>query len=120
MPSGAEPYLLLSAALFAIGLFGVFTRKNAVGVLMSLELLLNAVNLNLVAFSRTVDRGVDLLRLGGTEAVGPVALGVSGQILAIMVITVAAAEAAVGLAIVISIYRTFRHITVDDLDLLRW
>ncbi len=119
MPSGAEPYLLLSAALFAIGLFGVFTRKNAVGVLMSLELLLNAVNLNLVAFSRTVDRGVALANLGGTE-VGPVAYGVSGQVLAIMVITVAAAEAAVGLAIVISIYRTFRHITVDDLDLLRW
>ncbi|MBI5835382.1 MAG: NADH-quinone oxidoreductase subunit NuoK [Armatimonadetes bacterium] len=119
MPSGAEPYLFLSAALFAIGLYGVFTRKNAVGVLMSLELLLNAVNINLVAFSRTVDRGVDLVRLGGTE-VGGVALGVSGQVLAIMVISVAAAEAAVGLAIVISIYRTFRHITVDDLDLLRW
>ena len=109
-----QPYLVLSAVLFCIGLYGVFSRLNAVGVLMSLELMLNAVNLNLVAFSRWCDHGVPLLRAGG------VAVGISGQVLALITITVAAAEAAVGLAIVISIYRSFRHITVDDLDLLRW
>jgi NADH:ubiquinone oxidoreductase subunit K len=114
VPQDLLPYLYLSAVLFAIGLFGVFTRRNAIGVLMSLELLLNAVNLNLVAFSRWSDQGVALERFGGT------ALAAGGQIFAIMVITVAAAEAAVGLAIVIGIYRTFKHITVDDLDLLRW
>ncbi|NUQ01103.1 MAG: NADH-quinone oxidoreductase subunit NuoK [Armatimonadetes bacterium] len=108
------PYLYLSAIVFCIGLYGVFSRLNAVGVLMSLELLLNAVNINLVAFSRYCDRGVPLLQVGGE------AVGVTGQVLALMTITVATAEAAVGLAIVISIYRSFKHITVDDLDLLRW
>jgi NADH:ubiquinone oxidoreductase subunit K len=114
MNAAIQPYLYLSAIIFAIGLYGVFTRLNAIGVLMGLELLLNAVNINLVAFSRWSDTGVLLGRFGGQ------ALGVSGQIFAIIVITVAAAEAAVGLAIVISIYRNFKHITVDDLDLLRW
>jgi len=109
-----HPYLMLSAIIFCIGLYGVFSRLNAVGVLMSLELLLNAVNLNLVAFSRYCDRGMPLPAAGGQ------AVGVAGQVLAVMTITVAAAEAAVGLAIIISIYRSFRHITVDDLDLLRW
>lgn len=109
-----QPYLILSAIVFCIGLYGVFTRLNAVGVLISLELLLNAVNINLVAFSRFTDIGVALPRLGGE------AVGVAGQILALVSITVAAAEAAVGLAIMISIYRHFRHINVDDLDLLRW
>lgn len=108
------PYLYLSATLFCIGLYGVFSRLNAVGVLMSLELMLNAVNINLVAFSRFADRGVELVQRSG------VAFGAQGQTLALMSIAVAAAEAAVGLAIVISIYRNFRHITVDDLDLLRW
>lgn len=114
MTPDVQPYLVLSAVVFCIGLYGVFTRINAVGVLMSLELLLNAVNINLIAFSRYSDHGVALGRLGGT------ATGAGGQVLALMVITVAAAEAAVGLAIVISIYRNFRHITVDDIDLLRW
>lgn len=114
MAAGVQPYLVLSAIVFCIGLYGVFTRLNAVGVLMSLELLLNAVNINLIAFSRYCDHGVALQRFGGSAA------GAGGQVLALMVITVAAAEAAVGLAIVISIYRNFRHITVDDIDLLRW
>ncbi|MCC7491814.1 MAG: NADH-quinone oxidoreductase subunit NuoK [Fimbriimonadaceae bacterium] len=112
--AAVQPYLLLSAVLFCIGLYGVFSRLNAVGVLMSLELLLNACNINLIAFSRYCDRGVELARFGGT------ALGAQGQVLALLSITIAAAEAAVGLAIVISIYRSFRHINVDDLDLLRW
>lgn len=109
-----QPYLILSAVVFAIGLYGVFSRLNAVGVLMSLELILNAVNINLVAFSRYCDRGIELVNYGGQ------AMGAAGQVLTLITITVAAAEAAVGLAIVISIYRYFRHITVDDLDLLRW
>ncbi|HAZ62080.1 MAG TPA: NADH-quinone oxidoreductase subunit NuoK [Armatimonadetes bacterium] len=119
MPASVMPYLYLAAILFSIGLYGVLTRRNAVGVLMSLELLLNAVNINLVAFARTVDQGVGLGWLAGTE-VGTQAVGVSGQVLAIMVITVAAAEAAVGLALIIAIYRACRHVRMDDLDLLKW
>lgn len=108
------PYLVLSAMLLCIGLYGVFTRLSAVGVLMSLELLLNAVNINLVAFSRYCDTGVELVRMGGT------AVGVGGQVFALITLTVAASEAAVGLALVISMYRYFRHTTVDDMDLMRW
>ena len=96
-----EAYLLFAAILFCIGVFGVLTRRNAVGILMSLELMLNAVNINLVAFSRSVENVV-------------------GQVFVLFVITVAAAEAAVGLAIVISIYRNFKHINVEDIDLLKW
>lgn len=107
-------YLLLSGILFVIGVIGVLTRRNVIIILMSIELILNAVNINLVAFSRYADRGLELLAKGGT------AFGAQGQSLVLMSITVAAAEAAVGLAIVVSIYRNFRHITVDDLDLLRW
>ena len=114
MNSALQPYLVLAAIVFCIGLYGVFTRLNAVGVLMSLELMLNAVNINLIAFSRFTDTGVELARFGGS------AVGVSGQVFALMVITVAAAEAAVGLALVISIYRNFRHISLDDVALLRW
>ena len=96
-----EAYLLFAAILFCIGVFGVLTRRNAVGILMSLELMLNAVNINLVAFSRSVENVV-------------------GQVFVLFVIAVAAAEAAVGLAIVISIYRNFKHINVEDIDLLKW
>jgi NADH-quinone oxidoreductase subunit K len=97
-----EAYLFFAAILFCIGVFGVLTRRNAVGILMGLELMLNAVNVNLVAFSRFVERGV------------------TGQIFVFFVITVAAAEAAVGLAIVIALYRNFKHINVEDIDLLKW
>lgn len=97
-----EAYLLFAALLFSVGVFGVLTRRNAIGILMSLELMLNAANLNLVAFSRFVERGV------------------GGQVFVLFVITVAAAEAAVGLAIVISLYRNFKHINVEDIDLLKW
>jgi NAD(P)H-quinone oxidoreductase subunit 4L len=98
-----EGYLLVAAALFSIGVFGVLTRRNAVAILMSIELMLNAANINLVAFARFVD---------------PQHL--AGQPFAIFVITVAAAEAAVGLAIVLCVYRNARHINVDDLHILRW
>ena len=95
-------YLILSSGLFAIGLFGVLARRNAVAVLIGVELMLNAVNVNLVAFWRYV-RPTDP----------------TGQIFAIFVLTVAAAEAAVGLALIISIYRTRHTIRVDEIDMLK-
>jgi len=95
-------YLFLAAALFGIGFFGVLARRNAVAVLMGVELMLNAVNINILAFWRFV-RPDDP----------------TGQIFSIFVLTVAAAEAAVGLALIISIYRTRRTINVDEIDLLK-
>lgn len=95
-------YLIVAAAVFCIGLYGVLVRRNAVGILMALELMLNAVNINLVAFSRTTTPGL-----------------LSGQIFAMFVIAIAAAEAAVGLAIIIALYRTKKSINADEVDLLR-
>ena len=102
MTPGINQYLALSAALFCIGLYGVLTRRNAVGVLMSLELMLNAVNLNLVAFNGLLH---------------PAAL--SGQMLTLFTITIAAAEATVGLALVVSLFRARRSVRVEDADLLK-
>ena len=95
-----KAYLLLAAAMFAIGLFGVLTRRNAVGILLAIELMLNAVNLNLVAFARA----------GG---------GVAGWLLTLFLIAVTVAEVAVGLAIVIMIFRVRRTVEADHLNLLR-
>jgi len=95
-----EYYLIVSAILFTIGAAGVLFRKNAIVIFMCVELMLNAVNLTLVAFAQF---------LGNTE----------GQVLVFFVMTVAAAEAAVGLAIVIAMYRNKEVIEVDKLDLLR-
>jgi NAD(P)H-quinone oxidoreductase subunit 4L len=92
-------FLLLSAILFSIGVYGVIVRKNGVLVLMSIELILNAVNLNLLAFSTS--------------------LGTSGQVFALFIIAIAAAEVGVGLAIVLLIYRNKRSIDIDELDELR-
>ena len=94
MPS-TEAYLMLSGTLFAIGLIGIVIRRNMITVLMALELMLNAVNINLVAFSH---------RLANLE----------GQVFTIFVITVAAGEAAVGLAIIIQLYRLKNSVNVDD------
>ena len=96
-------WLIVAAALFCIGLYAVLSRRNAIGVLMGVELMLNAVNLNLVAFWRYIN---------------PQAL--TGQVFAIFVITVAAAEAAVGLAIFIAVYRRRHTVIVDELDIMRW
>ena len=93
-------YLILAAALFALGTIGVLTRRNVVIILMSIELILNAVNLNLVAFSRL--------------------WGLQGQVFAIFVITDAAAEAAVGLGILIAFFRNKETVNVDEVDLLKW
>ena len=96
-------YLSLSAILFSIGFYGVITRRNAIAILMSLELMFNAVNINLVAFNRFVTP---------TEYVG--------QIFAIFVVVIAAAEATVGLAIVILIHRNWRSIDADRINLMKW
>ncbi len=96
-------YLALAAVLFAIGMFGVLTRRNAIGILMSLELMFNAVNINLVAFNRYI-KPDDL----------------TGQIFALFVIVVAAAEAVVGLAIVLILYRNWKGIDIDRINIMKW
>ncbi|PYZ96070.1 NADH-quinone oxidoreductase subunit NuoK [Alteribacter lacisalsi] len=96
-------FLALAAILFCIGLYGVLTRRHLVIILVSIELMLNAVNINLVAFS----------------SIGPFA-SITGQVFTMFVITVAAAEAAVGLAILIALYRNRSSIDVIKQDLLRW
>ena len=96
-------YLILSATLFCIGLFGALSRRNAVVILMSIELMLNAANIALVAFSRYVVPNL-----------------LTGQVFALFVMVVAAAEVAVGLAIIITIYRNRETINVDKIDLMKW
>ena len=93
--------LFFSAMLFSVGVYGVLARRNAVLVLMSIELMLNAVNVNLIAFAQ---------RLGD----------LNGQVFALFVIAVAAAEVGIGLAIVILIYRNRETINVDEVNLLKW
>ena len=96
-------YLSLSAILFCIGIYGVVTRRNAIGVLMAIELMFNAANINFIAFSKFI-----------TPAL------LTGQIFAVFVIAIAAAEATVGLAIVILIYRHHREINVDKINVMKW
>jgi NADH:ubiquinone oxidoreductase subunit K len=98
-----EHVLIFSAAMFCIGLYGVMARRNAVLVLMSVELMLNAVAINLVAFASRLDPQQ-----------------FSGVVFAIFVITVAAAELGLGLAIVLRVYRMRTSVNVDEIDLLRW
>jgi NADH-quinone oxidoreductase subunit K len=95
-------YLFVAAALFCIGAYGVLSRRNAVAILMSVELMLNAVNINLVAFWRY-----------------QTPLNMSGQAFAAFVFVIAAAEAAVGLAIIIAVYRSRRSVVVEDVNLLK-
>lgn len=97
-----EWYLVLAAALFCLGLYGALSRRNAVAVLMGVELMLNAVNINLIAFNRYVVPEL-----------------VTGQLFAIFVIAVAAAEAAVGLALIIAIYRTLDTVNLENADLMK-
>jgi NADH:ubiquinone oxidoreductase subunit K len=96
-------YLILAAGLFSIGLFGVLARRNAVAILLGIELMLNAVNINLVSFWRYGD-----------------ITQMTGQVFTIIVFAVAAAEVAVGLALVISVYRRRNTVVADELDLLKW
>ena len=95
--------LVFTTLLFLIGLFGALTRRNVVGILISIELMLNAVNVNFVAFSSSIDTSPEI-----------------GQIFVIFIIVLAAATAAVGLAIVLSIYRNQKTVYTDQIDLLKW
>jgi NADH:ubiquinone oxidoreductase subunit K len=94
-------FLILAAILFCIGVYGVLARRNGVMVLMSIELILNAVNINLVAFSSQLQQ-------------------VIGQVFAVFVIAVAAAEAAVGLGIILALYRNKETVNIDEMNLMRW
>jgi NAD(P)H-quinone oxidoreductase subunit 4L len=96
-------FMTLAALLFCLGFYGMVTSRNAIRVLMSIELMLNAVNINLVALSRFVDPGM-----------------VRGQVFAIFVLTIAAAEAAAGLAIVLAAYRNMSTVDMEKFNLLRW
>ncbi|ACA98927.1 NADH-quinone oxidoreductase subunit K [Picosynechococcus sp. PCC 7003] len=98
-----EYILVLAAALFCIGIYGLVTSRNAVRVLMSIELLLNSVNLNFMGFSNFLDPGE-----------------IKGQVFTVFVLTVAAAEAAVGLAIILAIYRNRNTIDMEQFNLLKW
>lgn len=95
--------LIFSLLLFAIGLYGVLTRRNIIGILISIELMLNAANINLIAFSKCTSLSPE-----------------TGQVFAIFVIAVAATAAAVGLAIVLALYRTRKTIFADEVNLLKW
>lgn len=100
-------FLVIGALLFIIGVAGVLTRRNIIVIFMSIELILNAANLNFIAFSRY------LTEMGNVNAV-------AGQLFTVFVIVVAAAEAAIGLGIVIALYRNKETIWVDEIDLLKW
>jgi NADH-quinone oxidoreductase subunit K len=96
-------YLVLAAFLFCTGLFGVLSRRNAIAILLSVELMLNAVNINLVAFWRYLNPAQ-----------------MAGQVFAVIVFAVAAAEVAVGLALIISVYRRRKTVVADDINLMKW
>jgi len=96
-------YLVLSALVFALGIYAVLTRRNGVAILMGIELMLNAANINLVAFNKYAAPGA-----------------MQGQIFALVVITLAACEAAVGLALMLAVYRRVETIDVDEINLMRW
>ena len=98
-----EHLLIFGTALFVIGLCGALTRRNIIGILISIELILNAVNINLVAFSRTTSLSPE-----------------TGQIFALFVIAIAAAAAAVGLAIVLALFRVRKSVLSDEINLLKW
>ena len=98
-----QAFLIISSTLFCIGIWGLLNSRNAVRVLMSIELMLNAVNINLMAFSSYIDNNL-----------------IQGQVFTIFVITVAAAEAAVGLAILLSLYRNRVTVDMESFNLLKW
>lgn len=96
-------YLVLGALLFAIGIYGVMTRRNAIGILLSLELIFNAVNINMVAFSRFLTP-----------------MEIYGELFALFIITVAAAESVLGLAIILAIYRKRMVLNSDEMNIMKW
>jgi len=104
-------YLILAAVLFTIGLFGVITRRNTIGVLMSLELMFNAANINLVAFNNHI------VGLNQSAVVRDL---LAGQMFAIFIVVVAAVEATIGLAIVLLLYRNWRSVDTDTFSAMKW
>ena len=96
-------YVMFSAALFCVGLYGALARRNALAIVMSIELMLNAVNINLVAFWRYITPDL-----------------IAGQVFTLIVFAVAASEAAVGLALIISIYRHRHTVAAEEIDMLKW
>ncbi|MEI7640709.1 MAG: NADH-quinone oxidoreductase subunit NuoK [bacterium] len=96
-------YTILSALLFSIGIYGVITRKNAIGILISIELIFNAVNINMVAVSRYLPQ---------TE--------IYGQVFAVFIIAVAAAESVIGLAIILAIYNSRKKVNADEMDIMKF
>ena len=105
MAIGIHHYLILSSILFCIGMYGALAKRNAVVILMSIEIMLNGVNIALVAFSRYLAPDVIVL---------------AGQVFVIFVMIVAAAEAAVGLAIIVAIYRSRQTVDASQIDLMKW
>jgi len=103
MSVGLEHYIVLSAVLFAIGLYGALAKRNAIAIMLSIEIMLNAVNIAMVAFSRYITP-----------------LMLTGQVFAIFIMVVAAAEAAVGLAIIMAIYRGRDTIDPTEINLMKW
>jgi len=103
MNIGLNHYLILSAILFAIGLYGVLSKRNAIIILMCIEIMLNAVNIAMAAFSRYIVPGA-----------------YTGQVFVIFILVVAAAETAVGVAIIMSIFRRRKDIDADKIDLMKW
>ena len=104
---GVNHFIMLGAVLFSIGLYMALSKRNAVGVLMGVELMLNAVIVTLLSFSRFIDHG-------------PQGDPIDGQVFATFVITIAAAEAAVALALAVAIYTHRETVNIDEIDLLRW
>lgn len=102
-------YLLLAAGLFCVGLYGALSRRNAIAILLSIELMLNAVNINLATFWRYLNL---------TRSSNPTM--VSGQVFVVIVFAVAAAEVAVGLALILSVYRRRKTVIADDINLMKW
>lgn len=103
MQVGLTHYLIVSALLFCLGLYAVLTRRNAVAILMGIELMLNAANVNLIAFNKFTAPGA-----------------LNGQVFALVVITLAACEAGVGLALVMAAYRNLETIHVDEINIMKW
>lgn len=103
MQVGVTHYLIVSALLFCLGLYAVLTRRNAVAILMGIELMLNASNVNLIAFNKFTAPGA-----------------LNGQVFALVVITLAACEAGVGLALVMAAYRNLETIHVDEINIMKW
>ncbi|HKP12914.1 MAG TPA: NADH-quinone oxidoreductase subunit NuoK [Blastocatellia bacterium] len=107
---------MLSFLLFVVGVAGVLSRRNIIIIFMSIELILNAVNLNLIAFSRYLSMNKDALAAAKLANVEPL----TGPVFTIFIIVVAAAEAAVGLGIVIAMFRNRETVAIDEIDLLKW